>query len=112
MVSQQLPLDATDSAGRTVIHWAVLLDKIEICHFLLKKGAPANSLDNGKMSPIHIAISKRSEEFVEMLCEFGPVEVRRCLEYLVFIFQFRGVIRTLSGNYDETFFAEISDFIL
>lgn len=102
LVSQQLPLDATDSSGKTVIHWAVLLDKIEICHFLLKKGAPANNLDHGKMSPIHIAISKRSEEFVEMLCEFGPVEVRSFLGSVVFIFHFRDVTRTLSDIY-ETF---------
>ena len=75
LVSTGVPLDSSDAYGRTAIHWAILLDKIEICEYLLQNGAPVDTLDNGKLSPMHIAISKRSETFVQMLCDLGSPRV-------------------------------------
>lgn len=67
LVSTGIPLDTNDANGKTAIHWAVLLDKLEICSYLLQQGA---TVESSKISPLHIAISKRAHKFVKLLCEY------------------------------------------
>lgn len=75
LLSTGIPLDSKDASERTAIHWAVLLDKYEICRYLLQQGAQADLMDSGNVSPLHIAISKRSQSFAQLLCEFGSKNV-------------------------------------
>ena len=71
LVSTGIALDTKDASGKTAIHWAVLLDKFEICTYLLQQGA---SVESSKNSILHIAISKRANNFVKLLCEYKSSE--------------------------------------
>lgn len=75
LVSTGIPLDSKDAQGKTVIHCAVEFEKIKICTYLLQQGAPSNTLDNSKLTPMHVAINQSLEVFVKMLCEIGAPEV-------------------------------------
>ncbi|XP_066916206.1 inversin-A-like [Clytia hemisphaerica] len=66
LVSTGIPLDTKDAHGKSAIHWCIILDKYEICTYLLQQGAV---LESSKISPLHIAISKKSVPFVKLLCE-------------------------------------------
>jgi len=83
LLSTGIPLDTKDPNGKTVIHWAVLLDKIEICRYLLQHGS-VNAFEPSKVSPLHIAISKRSTPFVKLLCEHKNDTVSKYLLFFSF----------------------------
>ena len=73
-------LNLKDGYGRTAIHWAIMLDKIEICQYLLKQGARLDVYDEAELlSPMHVAIGKCADNFVELICSLCSPEVNEII---------------------------------
>ncbi len=49
-------VEATNKAGQTALHYAVLNGEAEIVHLLLERGANVNARDNDGIVPLHYAI--------------------------------------------------------
>jgi len=60
-------IDATDWAGRTPIHWAVLIDASESTSELLASGANALHADRDQRTPLHWAADRASTSCLKLL---------------------------------------------
>ncbi|XP_051785308.1 transient receptor potential cation channel subfamily A member 1b [Erpetoichthys calabaricus] len=60
-------INAKDEKGNTPLHSAVEKDRFESCKTLLELGADPNILNSFLMSPLHMAISLRHNQIIELL---------------------------------------------
>ncbi|KAM6900693.1 transient receptor potential cation channel subfamily A member 1b isoform 1-T1 [Xenentodon cancila] len=60
-------LNSCDDQGNVPLHWAVEKNKAESCRTLLDLGADPNILNTALLSPLHLAVSLRHQNLVELL---------------------------------------------
>ena len=67
-----MPVDVSDWAGRTALHWASLYNRTDVIKHLLDKGANMNRQDRrDKYTPLHWAAQYKKTEAVRILIENG-----------------------------------------
>tara|TARA_A100001015_G_scaffold212897_1_gene238791 strand:- start:911 stop:1795 length:885 start_codon:yes stop_codon:yes gene_type:complete len=66
-----LPLETTDTKGRTALHWACYQDHDRLAEWLIRKGAGITALDVEQMSPLHWAAIKGNYRSVKALIRAG-----------------------------------------
>ncbi|XP_031573120.1 myotrophin-like [Actinia tenebrosa] len=59
------------TGGRTPLHHAIDAGKIEVCKFLVNKGADVDLEDEGECTPLYIAILKNNKKIAQWLLEMG-----------------------------------------
>lgn len=62
-------ISATDSRGRSLLHWAVACNKAEVIDFLVDRNIPVNIMDNEGMTPMHMAIRFDKEVYMDQLID-------------------------------------------
>lgn len=67
MLAYPLPdLNSGDEQGNVPLHWAVERNKADSCRALLDLGADPNILNTALMSPLHLAVSHKHNNLVEV----------------------------------------------
>ncbi|XP_076041878.1 uncharacterized protein LOC143025757 [Oratosquilla oratoria] len=75
--SRGASLETQDALGRTPLHIALDLRKVEAVKFLLQEGVDLDVSDRQMLRPLHVALLQNSELLVEMLLDAGAgAEVR------------------------------------
>lgn len=64
-------VDICDKDGKTLLHYAVSLNKYEFVDSLMDKGADPNAKDSKGNTPLHLAAGKDADEIFELLLENG-----------------------------------------
>ncbi len=69
-------LEAVDSDGRTLLHWAAEITRPQLVSYLLSRGAPTRQADNFGRLPLHAAATGLpNREFEQVLGATGTVDV-------------------------------------
>lgn len=63
--------DATDSNGRTLLHYAAARGRTEFAEYLISKKADPNVLDAKGKAPLHLAIEQKNLEMIDRLLDLG-----------------------------------------
>lgn len=63
--------NATDSNGRTLLHYAAAKGRTEFAEYLLTKKANPDVLDNKGKAALHIAIEHKNLEMIDLLLDLG-----------------------------------------
>lgn len=71
LIKSGAAVDATDWAGRTPVHWAVLVDASESANELIQAGADPSVADRDQRTPLHWAADRASEACVKLLLNAG-----------------------------------------
>ncbi|KAL7686148.1 putative acyl-CoA-binding protein, ACBP [Plasmopara halstedii] len=66
-------INAQDSHGRTMLHWAVDRDQAAVVTELLGRKASPNVQDADGMTPLHYAVSCEHEEMAKLLVKHGAL---------------------------------------
>lgn len=70
LINQGTSTDKRDNSGYTALHYAVRAGYIEMCRFLISKGADVNAVTrSGKATPLHRAATAGKYEIVKMLLD-------------------------------------------
>lgn len=69
-VNPQL-VNAKDESGRTPLHWAARIQKLEMVKLLLERGADVNAKDDNGIAALHHLVFRGNLEGVEHLLEHG-----------------------------------------
>ena len=64
-------MGAADWAGRTPVHWAVLVDAAESTAELLQAGADPTLADRDQRTPLHWAADRAADKCCKLLLETG-----------------------------------------
>lgn len=64
-------VNSCDGQGCTPLHWAVERNKAESCRALLDLRADPNILNNALLSPLHLAVSLKHNDLVELLLSYS-----------------------------------------
>lgn len=75
LLALNVSLDTQDHEGQTPLILATISGNSRVARLLLLKGADKSVKDNKKRTALDIALSKNSQDFKEMLKEFGILEI-------------------------------------
>jgi ankyrin repeat protein len=65
------PIDASDSEGMTLLHWAAKYGYDDLAQLLIAKGTDLNTKDKKGRVPLHLAASEGNKKIVELLIAAG-----------------------------------------
>lgn len=63
-------LNSCDDKGNVPLHWAVEHNQADSCSTLMDLGANPNILNKALLSPLHLAVSKRHNNLIELLMSY------------------------------------------
>lgn len=69
---QNTSIQAKDSRGRSLLHWAVACKKKEVFDLLTKRGIHINTIDQQQRTPLHVALQFNNEDYVDLLVKLQP----------------------------------------
>lgn len=69
---QNEDINIKDNRGRSLLHWAVGCDQLDVVDFLLSKNIDFTTEDNQKKTPMHVALERNSEMLFTQLQALQP----------------------------------------
>lgn len=67
-------LNSCDERGNAPLHWAVEHNQADSCKTLMDLGANPNILNKALLSPLHLAVSKRHNNLIELLMSYPATD--------------------------------------
>jgi ankyrin repeat protein len=78
LIERGADVNAKEEYGNTSLHWASLMDCIEIVKLLIEKGADVNAEDIDGWTPLHMAADLNQMETAKLLIELGADVDAKC----------------------------------
>jgi uncharacterized protein len=70
-VIKDINIEAKDKDKRTLLHYAVIENKIDLAKLLLENGADSNVNDKNQWKPLHFAAQNNNVEIAQVLIQYG-----------------------------------------
>lgn len=74
-LSQTMNIDFKNKDGKSALFYACMNGNIDICKFLIHKGAKIDTRDDRNLMPIHYALLTNKNEIINLLCEIGEFDL-------------------------------------